>query len=74
MILKLSAQKQQVESRLQGKPNEQETKQLSEELNQLIFEFQRTIGDRVETIQAMIEELKILFRRHESILNCNEDT
>jgi hypothetical protein len=47
---------------------------LTEELNQLIFEFQRTIGDRVEMIQAMIEELKILFHRHDMILNCNEDT
>ena len=40
----------------------------------LIFEFQRTIGDRVQMIQAMIEELKNLFRRNEQILNCNEDT
>lgn len=25
-------------------------------------------------IQAMIEELKLLFKRHDMILNCNEDT
>ena len=74
LIQKLTQRKQQVESKLLSKPDEKETNQLTEELNQLIFEFQRTIGDRVEMIQAMIEELKILFSRHDMILNCNEDT
>ena len=74
LIQKLTQRKQQVESKLLSKPDEKETNQLTEELNQLIFEFQRTIGDRVEMIQAMIEELKILFSRHDMILICNEDT
>lgn len=74
LIQKLTQRKQAVESKILSKPDEKETNQLTEQLNQLIFEFQRTIGDRVEMIQAMIEELKILFSRHDMILNCNEDT
>ena len=63
-----------MKQQLLSKPDEKLIKSLTDELNHLIFKFQRTIGDRVETIQAMIDELMNLFKRHESILHCNEDT